>query len=227
VKARPKRWWEVRKKGWWRAYRNIPVFLLHQRTTYMDKSERIFHSSMNFLTALVLYLGFLSVDLFSNQWLRIFISLICARTISYFFNDHFWGGLLVSFDSVKNCGTERIRKYLIESQKRLSNSHSIYICTVYGSIIRGEFHDKSDLDVRYIRRPGFLNAISALSFAARERVIALFTRIPLDLYVGDSEKFLNKMREDEIPIVIKDTDGRMPRRCQNYVPFERFLETSH
>lgn len=225
MKPRPKKWWEVRKKGWWRAFRNIPVFWMHQRTTYMDKSERLFHIAVNILIALIVFFVISMVGFVSDQWLRILISLVAARTVSYFLYDHFWGGLLVSFDFVKNCGTEEIRQYLIKSRERLSRCLSISTCTVYGSMVRGEFHDKSDLDVRYIRQPGFFNAILALSFAARERVIAFFTRVPLDSYVGDSDNFLNKMRDDEIPIIIKDSDGNMGKRYPHYVSFEKFLET--
>ncbi len=224
MKPKPKRWWEVRKKGRWRAFRNIPVFWIHQRTTYMDRSELIYHLMLNLAAALLMYIALTSIGLTSNKWIIVFIALIFARTLSYFLNDHFWGGLLVSFTLVKNCGIDRIHQYLINITKRLSKCHSISACTVYGSIVRGVFHDKSDLDIRYIRQPGLLNAIFALSFAARERVIALFTRIPLDLYVGDAEEFLDKMRDDEIPILIKDRGGCIAKKYSNYVHFEKFLK---
>lgn len=224
MKPKPKKWWEVRKKGWWRAFRNIPVFWMHQRTTYMDKSELIFHLALNFLATVLIYFILFAAGCFSGQWVRLLIAAIMARTLSYLFNDHFWGGLLVSFNRVRNCGAEQIRQYLIDSETRLSKCHSIHACTVYGSIVRGEFHDKSDLDVRYIRQPGFLNAISALAFAARERVIAFFTRTPLDSYVGDTEKFLYKMRDDEVPIIIKDSDSKMVKKYPTSVSFQKFLQ---
>lgn len=224
MRPRPKKWWEVRKKAWWRPFRNIPVFWMHQRTTYMDRSELIFHLTLNFLPTLLIYFILLVAGYFSDQWVRLLAAAVGARTFSYLFNDHFWGGLLVSFDFARNCGVERIRQYLIDGERRLSKCHSIHACTVYGSIVRGEFHEKSDLDVRYIRLPHFVNAVSALSFAARERVIAFFSRVPLDSYVGDTEEFLDKMRDDEVPIIIKDTDGKMAKRYPNYVRFEKFLQ---
>jgi len=212
------------KAGTWRAFRNIPVFWIHQRTTYMDRSELIFHVVSNFLAASIIYTILSFLGYFSRQWVTILIAVIGARTLSYLFNDHFWGGLQVSFDFVKNCGLEQICVYLIKSTKRLSKYNSISACMVYGSIVRGEFHDKSDLDVRYIRRSGFLNAISALSFAVRERIIAVFTQIPLDLYVGDTVNFLKKIRDDETPIIIKDSDGSMFKKYASYIAFENFLQ---
>jgi 5-methylthioadenosine/S-adenosylhomocysteine deaminase len=40
-------------------------------------------------------------------------------------------------------------------------------------------------------------------FVMKERSWATFNRFPLDIYVGDSFKFLEKMNDDEIPTVIK------------------------
>ena len=223
MSSKPKRWWEVRKKGWWRAFRNIPVFWMHQRTTYMDKTELFFHLILSLIVTLVLYSILYVYGYFSSQSVRILIAAIGARTLTFLFNDHFWGGLLVSFGFVKNCGRKNIRKYLINSQRRISKCDSIHSYSVYGSLVRGEFHSKSDLDVRYIRRPGFINALAATSFAAKERVIAFLTRIPLDSFVGDKVEFLDKMRNDEIPILIKDEEAMMAQKYKKYMPFDKFL----
>jgi predicted nucleotidyltransferase len=223
MSATPKRWWEVRKKGWWRAFRNIPVFWMHQRTTYMDKTELFFYLILSLIFTLLLYFILYAHGLFSSQWARILAAAIGARTLTYLFNDHFWGGLLVSFGFIKNCGRKNIRKYLIDSQRRISRCDSIHTYNVYGSLVRGEFHSKSDLDVRYIRRPGIMNGLAATSFAAKERVIAFLRRIPLDSFVGDNVEFLDKMRSDEIPIVIKDDEAMMAKKYKKYVPFDKFL----
>ena len=223
MNAKAKRWWEVRKKGWWRAIRNIPVFWLHQRTTYMDKTELFFHLILSLIIMLVLYCFLYVQGFFYSHWVRILVAVIGARTLTYLFNDHFWGGLLVSFGFVKNCGKNSIRKYLIDSQRRISRCNSIHSYNVYGSLVRGEFHSKSDLDVRYIRRPGFISALAANILAGKERVIAFFKRIPLDLFVGDNVEFLDKMRHDEIPIVIKDEEEMMSKKYKIFIPFEKFL----
>ena len=212
------------KTGNWRAFRNIPVFWIHQRTTNLDRSELIFHITLNLFAAIVIFFILSIIGIFSVLWQRIFIALILTRTFSWILNDHFWGGLQVSFSFVKNCGEERFCQYLIDVSKRLSECNAIYACFVYGSLVRNEFHRKSDLDVLYIKRSGFISTVSALSFAVRERVIALFARIPLDLYVGDSKDFLKRYRDDEIPIIIKDGDGSMVKKYPKHIPLEKFLQ---
>lgn len=212
------------KKGRWRAFRNIPVFWMHQRTTNLDRSELVFHLTLNLLIVFTIYLLFSLAGAFSHVWPRILVSIIIARTLSWVLNDHFWGGIQVSFAFVSNRGAESFLTYLINSSERVSKFRPIYGCLVYGSLVRGKFHKKSDLDVLYVRRPGFMNGVLALCFALRERIISFFTRIPLDLYVGDSEKSLEKYRDDEIPIIIKDDSGELFQRYQNYIHFNNFIQ---
>ncbi len=223
MEAENRKWWQARKRGWWRPIRNIPVFWLHQRTRYMDKTELAFHIFLNLLVASIIFavLGLVHYPL--SLGFRITISILAARTLSYIFNDLFWGGLQNSFSFVKNAGMERIKKYLISAQRRVLKCNAIDSFSIYGSIVRKEFNNNSDIDARYIRNPGIINGIIAVSFAARERVIAFFCRIPLDLYVGDSLKFLDKLRDDEIPIVMKDKNGLLARKYGRIRRFEEFL----
>jgi hypothetical protein len=212
------------KTGRWRAFRNFPVSWLHQRWLYMDKSERIFHIALNALAALLFYGFFTLSGLFEIWTHRLIAALVSARTLSWFLNDHFWGLLLVSLPFVKNPGIMRFCKYLEYSRDRAFSCKSLSAYALYGGLTRGKFHPKSDIDVRYIRKPGFWNAISCLSFAARERAIALFSKIALDLYVGDSIRFLDKMSKDEIPVPLKDDEGLLSSRFGNKAePFEKMI----
>ena len=43
----------------------------------------------------------------------------------------------------------------------------------------------------------------------RERIIALLKKQPLDAYIADDIKFLKKMRHDEFPIFLKNSDLRI------------------
>lgn len=222
---KPKKWWQSRKTGWW-AFRNIPVFWLHQRVSYMDRSELIFHLIINIFTTLIIYLMLSLLVFFIDQWQRLLFAAAIARTASYIFNNNFWDGIMRSFPRVKNGGAQRITQYLIDSQRRASRCYSVYAYLVYGSMVRGQWHGKSDIDVRYLRRPGLLNAIATYSFVVRERWITLYLRIPLDSYMGDSERFLDKMRDDEIPIIVKDQDGSMAKRYMGSVGLKEFIENS-
>lgn len=212
------------KKGRWRAFRNIPVFWVHQRTTNLDKSELVFHLVLNLFAAVLIFTLFSSFEVFDKLWIRGVIALAGARTASWILNDHLWGGLLVSFSFVKNRGPQSFIRYMAGSAQRLALCSSISTCLVYGSLVRGQYHLKSDLDILYIRRPGLANAVTALSFAVRERLIALLTRIPLDLYVRDSSNAFKRYRDDEVPIVIKDDTGAAAAFYHTSVPFATFVK---
>jgi predicted nucleotidyltransferase len=75
---------------------------------------------------------------------------------------------------------------------------------VYGSLCRKRFHDKSDLDLRIIRRKGVIQTLNLFFICIWLRTIGVwFFNIPLDLKMIDNLHFLEKeMRYDEKPIVI-------------------------
>jgi len=204
-----------RTTPWWRAFRNLPLYWLHQRLRYMDTSERWFHLALNMLLWVGVFITLLVAGYGKPKWLIAIYSLLISRSINYIFNDNLWVGLMHSFTFVKNPGLARMASYLAASQDRLSRCPSIHAYALYGGIVRNKFHAKSDLDVRYVRSPGFYNAIAANMCAARERVIAVVNRIPLDLNVGDSVAFLDKMRDDEPPVILKDSEGKLAAKYKN------------
>jgi hypothetical protein len=211
---------ERRTRPWWRAFRNLPIYWLHQRIRYMDMSERWFHLTLNLILWCVV---FWMIGWGEPWWLAAMVSFMIARSLNYIFNDNLWVGLMHSFTFVRNPGWDRMLSYLATSQERMSRCPSIHACALYGGIVRQKFHDKSDLDVRYVRRVGFYNAIAANVCAVRERVIAMLCRIPLDSYVGDSVGFIDKMRDDEIPLVLKDIEGLLLRKYGPTIAVEQTL----
>mgnify|MGYP001294621197 CR=1 FL=1 len=50
---------------------------------------------------------------------------------------------------------------------------------------------------------------SSLTLSARERLIALLARQPLDVYLVDDIPFLRRMRPDEPPVFLKKNDPRL------------------
>jgi len=100
MKKKEIKWWGSRKKGWWRALRNMPVFWMHQRTRYMDRSELMLHLFVNVILFLIIISILIVVCPLSNLWILIIIALVGARTLSYFLNDNFWGGLQMSFSFI-------------------------------------------------------------------------------------------------------------------------------
>ena len=78
---------------------------------------------------------------------------------------------------------------------------------IYGSMCRRQFHKRSDLDLRILRRTDSLKGLVALPIGLLLRCFSFFLILPVDLQVVDSMKFLRKqMRPDEKPIVVYSRD---------------------
>ena len=90
---------------------------------------------------------------------------------------------------------------------RVRKEHSIKSAATYGSCSRSEWKSSSDLDIRLIRQPGLVNGVWACIFVLTERTRALFNKYPLDIYVLDDIDNLDRLRSDEIPIIISDENG--------------------
>lgn len=97
-------------------------------------------------------------------------------------------------------------------QTRMAKYESITGVMVYGSLSRGVWHDKSDLDTRIIHKKGIINSFIAYLIVHSERIRAVFNKQPLDMYMADSVEFLNLMRDDEFPIFLKIGDERLVQR---------------
>ena len=85
---------------------------------------------------------------------------------------------------------------------------------MYGSLTRGRFTDSSDLDLRFIAEPGFWNGWRVAHRAFEERLRALFTVFPIDIYMVHSESELtrkmNLAREKPIGIFFAGQSGPPP-----------------
>ena len=73
---------------------------------------------------------------------------------------------------------------------------------------RGKFHNRSDLDLRIVRRNDSWLGVLCLPIALFLRIVSFFILLPVDLQVADSFEFLDQqMRKDELPIVVYFRDG--------------------
>lgn len=110
--------------------------------------------------------------------------------------------MLFTFPGIRNAGEKASCQYLSRMAERLRTSQAISAVVIYGSVTRGKWHDKSDLDIRILREKGFLNGLVAAYIMMRERAIAFLYGQPIDMFLADSTVFLRKMREDENPIIL-------------------------
>jgi predicted nucleotidyltransferase len=116
---------------------------------------------------------------------------------------NFWIYLLDSFDWMRNPGIKRIISYIKLCQRLFQMADLSNAILIYGSMCRGEFHDRSDLDLRIIRRNDSWLGMLCLPVALLLRIVSFFIVLPVDLQVADSYKFISRqMRKDELPVVV-------------------------
>ncbi len=189
---------------------NLPRGWAHQGFFYLDHTQRIgwlvFEGTATILVAcLSACLG--RIPLFH---LRLWaVSLFLAHTLNWVLNGNWWAGMLFTFPRLRNRGDQATCDYLNRMAGRLKRSRAISGAMIFGSVSRGQWHERSDLDMRLLRRRGLLNGIAGVLALWRERWIALWARQPLDLYLADDIRFLMKMRPDEPPVFLKKDDPRL------------------
>ena len=196
------------KKGKLRAFRNLPIGWVTHANHARDISERLCHHLME-CTLLLIVLG--TVWVFgekSRQVVPMLVIGMIVHTIWWVVNGNCHVCLLDSFKFVRNAGIDSILNYIIWAKDWLLKSGCVSSVLVYGSFCRGEFHGRSDLDLRIIRTPGVCSACVIMPMAVVARVVSLFCGIPTDLQIVDSEGFLLKqMRSTELPVCVYGRDS--------------------
>jgi hypothetical protein len=177
----------------------------------MDPTERNFKIFLDFLFA---GLFALILSRFLNPVHSIILGLISAHTFNWLFNGHlFVIGRFLGFTSNR---PEFILQYMTGVQHRIQNADFLLGGIIIGKIARGGgISSTSDVDIRLVRRKGFLNGIKASYLTTSERSRALLNKFPLDLYTHDKLESLNRLNPDEKPIIVFDPDGVFKEKYRN------------
>ena len=179
----------------------------HQGFTYLDKTEKVLRVIWELIPMLFFIYLLSSTGL--PWWANGIISFFFAHTLNWVFNDNVWTCIQFTLPNLLNPGNEKTKLYLLQMQKRMQKRSVVAGCMIYGSMSRGVWREKSDLDIRIFRKPGFFNGIKGYWACWMERLIAVIEKQPLDIYLADSVSFLKKMRDDEFPIFLKGDDIRL------------------
>ena len=181
----------------------------HQGFFYLDKTERFYRIVWELIPLVValFLLSLTSVPMF----LQVLLSFLIAHTLNWMFNDNLWTCIQFTLPNLLNPGNDKTIDYLMKMQNRMNKRASVGACMIYGSMSRGVWKEKSDLDVRILRMPGIKNGFLGYMACWTERLIAVFSKQPLDIYMADGLEFLKKMRTDEYPIFIKADDSRLDK----------------
>lgn len=181
---------------------------IHQGFTYLDHTEMFWRVIWE-IVPFTLFLLFFNAICGSRIWVSVVLAFIIAHTLNWIFNYNFWTCIDFTFPRVHNPGNDVTKEYLKGMQKRMKRNDAITGCMIYGSMSRAVWHNKSDLDMRIMGKPGIVNGFRAYLAVFHERLIAVWQKQPLDLYLADGIKFLQRMRKDEYPIFLKCSDSRL------------------
>jgi hypothetical protein len=191
------------KEGSFHAIRNILVGWTMQAVHSTDVSERIFRIILEFFLFIIFTQILISFDVFESLLKTVIYAFIVTHTITWFITGNFWVYILDSFKFMKNPGINSIISFLKITRRLLLAGDYCNSIMIYGSMCRSNFHIRSDLDLRIIRRSDSWVGFLTLPIAYLLRVYSFFIMLPLDLQVVDSMKFLEKqMRRDERPIIV-------------------------
>ena len=174
----------------------------------MDRSEKVSKVLIDLLLAVLFLLIF---KVFLTAWLSILLAFVMAHTLNWLFNTHFW--VMGRYIGITHNPPSKILQYIKAIAHIVEDNSFLLGVIVFGNMTRGgEVRPDSDVDIRYVRKKGFLNALRANIFSIREKIRALFEGFPLDSYICDDLSFLDKLRKDEKPIILFDPEDVLKRR---------------
>jgi len=214
-KAPKKFYWNPKNQTLYRLMSSTPGVILinwiFQGMLGMGRTEFIFHLSLDVLFTILFcslfykFLGFGST---------LFLSFVLAHTVNWIFNTHFW--VMGRYIGISETNEEKVRKYLSEIYDSVRKRPYIDGVIVFGNMTRGgKIQSTSDVDIRFISKDGLVNKLRTNVYGILQKAKAFFRKFPLDLYILDSCNPLDKMREDEIPIIIFDPSDVLK---QKYTP---------
>jgi hypothetical protein len=191
---------------------NLPRGWAHQGFFYLDRTQRIGRVVFEIVPTVILAWLIGAIGGVGLSSVRLWCaSLLIVHTLNWVLNGNWWAGVLFAFPGLRNRGNRATCDYLNRMAERLRRDRSISGAMIFGSVSRGQWHERSDLDLRLLRRRGVCNGIAGVLVLSRERCIALWNRQPLDIYLADGILFLKRMRPDEPPIFLKKADPRLDR----------------
>lgn len=142
--------------------------------------------------------------------IMILICLMAVHSLNWILNGHFFVLMRYVYPVPKT--SEDFDRYVIRLKQQAQRSRFIDGVAIYGSYCRGQLHEFSDLDVRIIVRSGFINGVAGAWFCLHERFMAFFMIFPLDIYCCVGTRCLDRLRDDEHPVILQDRSGVLANR---------------
>lgn len=178
-----------------------------------DTSEKIYKISFTLIFWLLLFILFYN-GLHFHIYKSVILSFFIAHTINWIVNCNLF---VLIVHRIKWFKTNKpdLFNHLYAIKDRLLNTKDtdwILYSVSHGGICNGTLNQHSDIDVSLIRKPGFKNLVSSIIFYVKEKKIADFKGVPLDIFICDSpENCIERSKGQKNPIVIFDPNNKVDK----------------
>lgn len=189
----------------------------------LDRTERSLRLSLEILAIALTVSVMFTVSGSLSGWL-ILCSAVPIHTVLWVCDSGWLTGMRDCVGCVRNRGVHRTIDYLDFTKRIIAESATANAVLVYGSLSRRTFHERSDLDLRILRRRGIGAAIRLFFLCIVLRICGMYKYgVILDLKMVDTAEFLGReMRSDERPIVIFCAPGfAVPTAGEAYETLKR------
>jgi len=167
-----------------------------------DVTEKVYKVSFTAIFTVAIFFLFK----INSIGLNFIIALLIAHTLNWLVNCSV-SGVFIHRLLLWKVTKEKTFNYLDGLKKKIDKTDVICFCAVFGSIARGELKESSDVDVGFLRKPGFYNAFKGLYFITLERLRTNITGIPFEGYLVDSiEKMVTRFENEQTPVVLKQSE---------------------
>jgi len=179
---------------------------LFQGILHADKTEQIYKLLFTIISWVGFFLLLHNTFNYSIIW-SIFFGFLFGHTLNWVINGNFYS-LLVHRLYLSKLTKKELFIYLHNLSNRLQDKSFILYCASFGSICNGNLNESSDLDISLVRKPGFLNGLYSIIILIRERKLADFNGIPLEMFLSDSpNNSRSRFSNEQNPVVIYDPDN--------------------
>ena len=179
---------------------------LFQGIPNSDKTEKVYKILSTLVFGVLIFFGLYSIGTLSITKIFI-ISLFIAHTFNWFINGNITILLIHRLLLVK-FSKQDLFIYMEKLNEKTKKENWILYAASFGSICRGDLKDSSDIDISIVRKPGFKNALKSIWFALKEKKVADFKGIPLEIYISDTpENSKQRFAAEQNPLVIHDPDN--------------------
>lgn len=187
-----------------------------QGMLYMNRVEIIFKLFLDVVLAVIIWAAIFNQHEMA-YWL---VSLLLAHTVNWIINCQ-PVALLMHLDWGRNDARHFI-EYVEGLERRIHGKSFIAAAASFGSLSKGKYGEKSDIDIRLVLRDRPLDRIALAGYCVYERLRAAINGFPLDLYAFDLEEMKRKMNVDEVPVIFFDPDGLIKQAYSETVVFSDF-----